>query len=138
MLDFIESFLNNYGIIIFAGGFAVLEIILLAVVPYQMDSLSVREENEEDSEKETYGSKNRVYLREYFGRTNEQTGGQDMKNFERLMNFFTGRGMFIFITTVILLVGAVIHCSSWSDVQEFVPFALAAEIFAGVAALTVR
>lgn len=48
MLDFIESFLNNYGIIIFAGGFAVLEIILLAVVPYQMDSLSVREENEED------------------------------------------------------------------------------------------
>lgn len=58
-----------------------------------------------------------------------------MKNFERLMNFFTGRGIFILITSIILLVGAVIHCSSWSDVQEFVPFALAAEIFAGVAAL---
>lgn len=61
-----------------------------------------------------------------------------MKNFERMMNFFTGRGAFIFITTVILLVGAVMHCSSWSDVQEFVPFALAAGIFAGIAALTVR
>lgn len=61
-----------------------------------------------------------------------------MKNFERLMNFFTGRGIFIFITTAILLVVAVMHCSSWSDVQEFIPFALAAEFFAGVATLTVR
>lgn len=61
-----------------------------------------------------------------------------MKNFERLMNFFTGRGTFIFITTAILFVVAVMHCSSWSDVQEFIPFALAAEFFAGVATLTVR
>lgn len=61
-----------------------------------------------------------------------------MKNFERLMNFFTGRGMFIFITTVILLVVAVMHCSSWADIQEFFPFALTAEFFAGVATLTVR
>ena len=53
-----------------------------------------------------------------------------MKNFERMMNFFTGRGAFILITTVILLVVAIMHCSSWSDVQEFVPFALAAEFFA--------
>ena len=29
-----------------------------------------------------------------------------MKNFERLMNFFTGRGTFIFITTAILFVVA--------------------------------
>lgn len=50
-----------------------------------------------------------------------------MKNFERMMNFFTGRGAFILITTVILLVVAIMHCSSWSDVQEFIPFALAAE-----------
>lgn len=61
-----------------------------------------------------------------------------MKNFEKLIDFFTGRGMFILITTVILLVGAVMHCSSWADIQEFLPFAFAAEIFAGVAALTVR
>ena len=61
-----------------------------------------------------------------------------MKNFERMMNFFTGRGAFIFITTVILLVVAIMHCSSWSDVQEFIPFALAAEAFAGFATLTVR
>ncbi len=61
-----------------------------------------------------------------------------MKNFERLIDFFTGRGMFIFITTVILLVVAVMHCSSWADIQEFFPFALAAEFFAGVATLTVR
>lgn len=61
-----------------------------------------------------------------------------MKNFERLIDFFTGRGMFIFITTVILLVVAVMHCSSWADIQEFFPFALAAEFFAGVTTLTVR
>ena len=61
-----------------------------------------------------------------------------MKNFERLMNFFTGRGIFILITSIILLVVAVMHCSSWPDVQEFIPFALAAEFFAGVATLTVR
>lgn len=61
-----------------------------------------------------------------------------MENFERLIDFFTGRGMFIFITTVILLVVAVMHCSSWADIQEFFPFALAAEFFAGVATLTVR
>ena len=61
-----------------------------------------------------------------------------MKNFERLIDFFTGRGMFIFITTVILLVVAVMHCSSWADIQEFFPFALAAEFFTGVATLTVR
>lgn len=61
-----------------------------------------------------------------------------MKNFERMMNFFTGRGAFILITTVILLVVAIMHCSSWSDVQEFIPFALAAEAFAGFATLTVR
>lgn len=61
-----------------------------------------------------------------------------MKNFERMMNFFTGRGAFIFITAVILLVVAIMHCSSWSDVQEFIPFALAAEAFAGFATLTVR
>lgn len=54
------------------------------------------------------------------------------------MNFFTGRGTFIFITTAILFVVAVMHCGSWADVQEFIPFALAAEFFAGVAALTVR
>lgn len=48
-----------------------------------------------------------------------------MKNFERLMNFFTGRGIFILITSIILLVVAIMHCSSWSDVQEFIPFALA-------------
>ena len=61
-----------------------------------------------------------------------------MKNFERLMNFLTGRGTFIFITTAILFVVAVMHCGSWADVQEFIPFALAAEFFAGVATLTVR
>lgn len=61
-----------------------------------------------------------------------------MKIFERMMSFFTGRGAFIFITTVILLVVAIMHCSSWSDVQEFIPFALAVEFFAGVATLTVR
>lgn len=60
-----------------------------------------------------------------------------MKNFERMMNFFTGRGAFIFIITVILLVVAIMHCSSWSDVQEFIPFALAAEAFAGFATLVV-
>lgn len=61
-----------------------------------------------------------------------------MKNFEKLIDFFTGRGMFILITTVILLVVAVMHCSSWADIQEFLSFALAAEFFAGVATLTVR
>lgn len=61
-----------------------------------------------------------------------------MKNFERLMNFFTGRGIFILITSIILLVVAVVHCSSWADIQEFLPFALAAEAFAGFATLTVR
>lgn len=60
-----------------------------------------------------------------------------MKNFEKLINFFTGRGAFIFITTVVLLVIAVMHCSSWADVQEFIPFALAAEAFAGFATLVV-
>lgn len=60
-----------------------------------------------------------------------------MKNFERMMNFFTGRGAFIFITTVVLLAVAIMHCSSWSDVQEFIPFALAAEAFAGFATLVV-
>lgn len=30
-----------------------------------------------------------------------------MKNFERMMNFFTGRGIFILITSIILLVVAV-------------------------------
>ena len=54
------------------------------------------------------------------------------------MNFFTGRGIFILITSIILLVVAIMHCSSWSDVQEFIPFALAAEAFAGFATLTVR
>ena len=61
-----------------------------------------------------------------------------MKNFERMKKFFTGRGIFIFITTAILFVVAVMHCGSWADVQEFIPFALAAEFFAGVATLTVR
>lgn len=61
-----------------------------------------------------------------------------MKNFERMMNFFTGRGIFILITSIILLVVAVVHCSSWTDIQEFLPFALAAEAFAGFATLTVR
>lgn len=37
-----------------------------------------------------------------------------MKNFERLMNFFTGRGIFILITSIILLVVAIMETKFWN------------------------
>ena len=46
-----------------------------------------------------------------------------MKNFERMMNFFTGRGAFIFIITVILLVVAIMHVNiKWDFLLFFLSF----------------